>query len=134
MTSKTHMVCDAKGRPNHFILTAGQVNDATQALALLRHGPVAVVIADKGYDSDTIREHIETMGAQAVIPPRSNRKNPPACDLELYKERNKIERLFNILKHFRRLATRYDRRAVYFTSSIAIVATTIWLQAIVDSA
>lgn len=128
------MVCDAKGRPIRFILTAGQVNDATQALALLRHGPVGAVIADKAYDSDTIREHIETMGAQAVIPPRSNRKNPPACDLELYKERNKIERLFNKLKHFRRFATRYDRRAVYFTSSIAIVATTIWLQAIVDSA
>ncbi len=134
MTSKIHMVADAQGRPIRFILTAGQVHDATQAIDLMEGIPAGAVIADKAYDSDDIREHIANHQAEAVIPPRSNRKNPPEWDKSLYKQRNKIERLFGKLKHFRRFATRYDRRAIYFRSTIAIVAAMIWLQSIVDSA
>ena len=128
------MAADAQGRPLSFRLTAGQVHDATQAIALMEDCPAGAVIADKAYDSDEIRGHIKSLDAEAVIPPRANRRNPPDWDKSLYKERNKIERLFNKLKHFRRLATRYDRRAVYFRSTIAIAAAMIWLQAIVDSA
>jgi len=128
------MAADARGRPIHFIVTAGQAHDAPQAIPLMEGLSAGAFIADKAYDSDDIRDHIESLEAQAVIPPKSNRINPPAWDKELYKERNKIERLFNKLKHFRRLATRYDRRAIYFRSTIAIAAAMIWLQSIVDSA
>ncbi len=128
------MAADAKGRPLRFILTAGQAHDAPQAIGLMEGISASAVIADKAYDSDDIRDHIEALEAEAVIPPKSNRTKPPQWDRDLYKERNKIERLFNKLKHFRRFATRYDRRATYFRSTIAIAAAMIWLQSIVDSA
>ena len=134
LSTKIHMAADAEGRPLSFIVTGGQVHDATQAVNLIGSVAVGAVIADKAYDSDAIRDHIVTLEAEVVIPPRSNRKNPPEWDRELYKQRNKIERLFNRLKHFRRIATRFDRRAIYFRASIAIAAAMIWLQSIVDSA
>ena len=65
------------------------------------------VIADRGYDADVLVAQSESIGAQAVIPPKRNRKLPRAYDRELYKQRNRIERCFNKLKHFRRFATRY---------------------------
>ena len=113
---------------------AGRSPSMKQAIDLMADIPAGAVIADKAYDSDDIRDQIESIEVVAVIPPRSNRVNPPQWDKALYKERNKIERLFNRLKHFRRFATRYDRRAIYFRSTIAIAAAMIWLQSIVHSA
>ena len=72
------------------------------------------VIADKAYDSNAIRETVETAGMKAVIPSKRSRKTIIPHDAALYRERNRIERCFNKLKHFRRLATRYDRRACHF--------------------
>ena len=86
------------------------------------------VLADKGYDADYIREAVEKIGAVAVIPPKSNRKTPRSYDKEIYKERNLIERLFNKLKHFRRIATRYDKTALSFMSFLNIVAIYLWLK------
>jgi transposase len=85
------MLADALGRPMRFVLTAGQVNDATQADRLLEGaGSIHTthVIADRGYDSERILEKVEELGANAVIPPRSNRKAQREYDRELYKERN----------------------------------------------
>ncbi len=70
------------------------------------------MIADKGYDSENVLGKVKELGALAVIPPRSNRKVQREHDRELYKERNLIERAFNKLKRFRRIATRYDRKAL----------------------
>ena len=86
------------------------------------------VLADKGYDADYIIEAVEDMGAVAVIPPKSNRKTPREYDQYLYKERNLIERLFNKLKNFRRIATRYDKTALSFMSFLNIAATYLWLK------
>ena len=86
------------------------------------------VLADKGYDADYIIEAVEDMGAIAVIPPKSNRRTPREYDKELYKERNLIERLFNKLKHFRRIATRYDKTALSFMSFLNIAAIYLWLK------
>ena len=86
------------------------------------------VLADKGYDADYIIEAVEDMGAIAVIPPKSNRKTLREYDKELYKERNLIERLFNKLKQFRRVATRYDKTALSFMSFINIAAIYLWLK------
>ena len=109
-----------------FILTGGQVHDATQAIPLLTGIKATHVIGDKGYDSDRIREFAEQQGIVAVIPARSNRKSPRQYDEELYKQRNVIERTFNRLKHWRRIATRYDRRSSYFLASLYLVAALIW--------
>lgn len=86
------------------------------------------VLADKGYDADYIVEAVEKIGAIAVIPPKSNRNNPRKYDKELYKERNLVERLFNKLKHFRRVATRYDKTALSFMSFLNIAAICLWLK------
>lgn len=67
------------------------------------------VIADKGYDSDPLVRRIEAKGAQAVIPPKKNRKVPREHDEHLYKERNKVERFIHLLKQYRRVATRYEK-------------------------
>ena len=72
----------------------------------LAPGEADFVLADKGYDSDAILRFIHEQGAIAVIPPRSNRKVQREYDRELYKQRNLIERAFNKLKHWRRIATR----------------------------
>jgi putative transposase len=80
------------------------------------------VIADKGYDIAGLLEKIEELGASAVIPPKYNRKEQREYDTELYKERNLIERAFNKLKRFRRMATRYDRKALYFRSILSVAA------------
>jgi len=108
------MAVDAQGRPARFVLTGGEAHDATQALALLEGFSPSHVIADKGYDSQHIVAYVERRNAVAVIPSRSNHKTPrPYCKI-LYKSRNVIERCFNRLKHFRRIATRYDRKARHF--------------------
>ena len=92
-------------------MTAGQAADVTQAEALVADQEAGHVIADKGYDSAKLVEAIEAGGAVAVIPPRSNRKQPRDYDRHLYKERNLVERFINRVKQCRRVATRYDKTA-----------------------
>ena len=77
---------------------------------------------DKGYDADRIRERLAIDGIAAVIPPMSSRCQKPSYDKELYRGRNRIERFFNKLKPFRRLATRYDKLAKTFLASLCLVA------------
>ncbi len=88
----------------------------------------AAVLADKGYDADYIVEAAEAMGAEVVIPPRSMRKKPRTIDKDLYKERNLIERLFNKLKHFRRVATRYDKTASAYLAFVLLAGIFLWLR------
>ncbi len=128
MTSKIHTLCDALGNPIKFVVTPGQASDYTQAEALLEDIEGQYVLADKGYDSNAIVETVEHMGAEAVIPPRSNRKVPREYDVDLYKERNLIERLFNKMKHFRRIATRYEKLTVNFESLIYFVWACLWIR------
>jgi transposase len=120
------MATDAKGRPLRFILTGGQVHDVTQASALVAGWQPSHVIADKGYDSQAFVDSIEQVGALAVIPPRSSRKSPRAYEAELYKQRNLIEQCLYKLKHFRRIATRYDRKATYFLAFLYLAAASVW--------
>ena len=86
------------------------------------------VLADKAYDSNAIRECIAELGASAVIPCTATRKQPIDYDYNIYKERNRVERYFNKLKHFRRIATRYDRREIYFLAFILIACAMIWMR------
>lgn len=117
-TSKIHAIVDALGNPLRFTLTPGQRNDSTQAEPLLDSYQPAAVIADKAYDSNAILTMIESRGAEAVIPSRRNRLIIREIDTNLYKDRNKIERFFNRLKHYRRIATRYDKKAQNYLSFI----------------
>jgi transposase len=88
---------------------------------------IRALIADKGYDSDLIRETLCHAHIEPVIPSRSNRKQPVSFDQKAYRERNRIERLFNRLKNWRRVATRYDKSAASFLAFITIASVTQWL-------
>jgi len=122
------MVCDTLGRPLRFILTAGQSGDILQAPALLDGFRAEAVLADKAYDSNALRHIIADSGAEAVIPSNRTRKVIIPHDQAVYRHRNRIERCFNKLKHFRRFATRYDRRAIHFLSFIQLAAAMIWMR------
>jgi transposase len=126
LSTKIHMVSDARGRPLRLILTPGQVNDITQAQALLQGWRPSHVLADKGYDSRALVADIQTMGAVAVIPPRSCQQDR-AFDATIYRERNAIERSFARLKQWRRLATRYDRKDANFLAFLHIASFLIWV-------
>jgi transposase len=121
------MAVDGRGRPLRVILTPGQRGDVTQAPALLVGLRPDRVLADKAYDANALRQIIASMNAEAVIPCNPTRKVPIPYDVEAYKARNLIERCFNKLKHFRRIATRYDRRAANFLSFILIAAALQWM-------
>lgn len=127
-TTKIHATCDSHGNPLRFILTGGQRSDFIPALDLLTGHKVQAVLADRGYDSDAIVSAIAEVGAEAVIPPKRNRKIQREYDTHLYKERNLVERLFNRLKNFRRVATRYDKLDVTYLGFIYLAAIWIWLQ------
>ena len=86
------------------------------------------VLADAAYDSNHIRDRIAAIGARAVIPCNPTRKRLIAHDKDIYKARNRIERCFNKLKHFRRIATRYDRRASHFLAFILIACAMLWMR------
>lgn len=118
---------DALGNPLRWILTGGQTADITQAPALIAGWRMQTVVGDKGYDADALVAQINAAGAKAVIPPRSNRREPRAYDRHVYKDRNLVERFFNRLKQFRRIATRYDKLANNFISLLNLVCAYIWL-------
>ncbi len=122
-----HAAVDALGNPVRFILTAGQYSEIRQADALIEGFSADYVIADKGYDSDLFIVAIESGEAIAVIPSRRNRTTERAYDEHLYRERNLVERVFQKLKHYRRIATRYERLAITYQAMLSLVATVIWL-------
>ena len=127
LTTKIHAAVDALGNPVRTILTAGQQADITQAEALIAGFAANSVLADKGYDADAFVAKIESQGAHAVIPPRSNRNEQRAVDWYLYKNRNLVERFFNRLKQYRRVATRYDKLDTSFLCFIFLACSIIWL-------
>lgn len=127
-STKIHVACDSQGKPLRFILTPGQGSDYQQALALLEGFKPQAVLADKGYDADYIIEAVEKVDAVCVIPSTKNRKIARKYDRILYKERNQIERLFNKLKNFRRVATRYDKLDIAFHSFICLAGIYLWLK------
>jgi transposase len=105
------------------MLTGGQVADGKAGAALLADLPDCEILhADKGYDSNAIREQVRDCGALANIPPKANRKWKNCFSPFLYRNRNAIERMFCRLKDFRRIATRYDRNAVTFLSAVCLAA------------
>jgi putative transposase len=119
------MLADTFGRPLRFRITPGQASDIASAPHLLEGQRAGAVLADKAYDGNDLRGRIAGMNATAVIPSKRNRKVVIPHDASIYKHRNQIERCFGRLKHFRRFATRYDRRTVHFTGFVHLAAAMI---------
>ena len=109
-------------------LTAGQASDIGQAETLLADHQPEAVIADKGYDSNAFVQVIQNRGAEAVIPPKSNRSQSREYDRYTYKERNLVERFWSKAKQFRRVATRYEKKAANFLAFVHLAAIMIMLK------
>ena len=119
-TTKIHLAVDAHGHPIDFEITGGEVHDSQAAPELIDLvGKAEYLIADKGYDSDSIRNKAREHGIKPVIPKRRNAKQPnPDFDCYLYKLRHLVENMFARLKQFRSIATRYEKLARNFESML----------------
>ena len=129
LTTKIHALVDAIGRPILLKLTEGQAHDGRSAADMFGSvGPGQTLLADRAYDSDRLRDALAERGAVANIRLMPTRKRLPSFDPDLYKQRNQIERFFSKLKHFRAVATRYDKRDDNFLASVQLASIRIWLR------
>ncbi len=129
LTTKIHAMVDANGLPINLQLSEGQAYDghsAFEMLDTLKAGDI--LLADRAYDADALRQEIAAKGAFANIPPMPQRKTKPVFDKFLYRYRNLVERFFSKLKHFRAVATRYDKRDDNFLASIQLASIRLWLR------
>lgn len=118
---------DALGNPLRIILSVGQRADITQAEALLAGYETDAVLADRGYDANALIEWLEQASTQVVIPAKKSRLVERIIDENLYKDRNKVERYFNKLKQYRRVATRYEKTARCFAGFVYLASAMILL-------
>lgn len=129
LTRKIHALVDAEGRPIALKITEGQAHDGRAAADMLDGlGAGQTLLGDRAYDSDALRERMAEQGAWANVKPMPNRKRVPAFCRFLYKDRNRVERFFSKLKHFRAVATRYDKDPNNFLASVKLAALRIWLR------
>jgi transposase len=111
-----------------LILTAGQVHEVTQAVRLIADLPLVSVIADKAYDTDAFRTYLIEAEADAVIPPSARRIPELSYDEEAYKLRYRIECFINKIKHYRRIATRYEKTVLSFFSMLCLAEAMILMR------
>lgn len=130
LTTKIHALVDGAGLPIALKLTPGQAHDGRSAADMLATvGPGQVLLADRAYDSDALRQTLAARGAWANIKPVARRKRTLAFSAFLYKDRNLVERFFNKLKHFRGVATRYDKLAENYLAGVKLASARIWMRA-----
>lgn len=125
---KIHAAADGLGLPIKFILTGGQAADISQAIPLMTGISAQACLADKAYDSDVFLAWLKELGIKVVIPPKANRKEKRECDWWHYKERHVVECMFGKLKYFRRIAMRYEKKAINFMGMLALAAALLWLR------
>jgi transposase len=120
---------NGSGLPVRLLLTPGQASDKTTAPELV--GPLGLtgdVVGDRGYFGQAVIAAIEASGATAHIPSQSNVRVVRTVDRDLYRERNKVERFFNRLKHFRGIATRYFKTAANFLAALHLACSRLWIR------
>lgn len=130
-TTKIHVTADAHGNPIDFEITGGEVHDSKAAGKLIEKMSELAenFVADKGYDSEAIRDQVRKKGVTPIIPLRSNSiKQNPEFDSHIYKLRHLVENLFARLKHYRSIATRFEKLARNFKAIVFIACTLIWMK------
>jgi len=129
LSTKINAVVDQAGMPVRLVLSQGQSSDKTVAPTLIEGlKPDRDLVADRGYDARAIIDLVQSRGGRAHIPTCRDRKVQRSVDRELYRQRNLVEHFFNKLKHFRRIATRYDKTARNFLAATLLAATRLWLR------
>ena len=138
-STKIHLRAEGGGKPLTFRLTAGQCHEAVEFERLMEQGAVhrpgrgrpklrpKRVVGAKGYRSKRIRQYLQRRGIRMTIPRKANERQTGCFDRASYRERNRIERLINRLKQYRRIATRYEQRAANYVAMLTIVAVRFWL-------
>ena len=128
--TKVDAVVDGLGNPIRLIITGGEVHDSKEGISLLEGFDLteSAVLGDKAYGTTEILAYIRDSGGTVVIPPKSNATDPWECDFSHYKERHAVECFFNKLKHFRRIATRYDKLSSMFQAFVYLACIMIWLK------
>jgi transposase len=129
LTTKIHALVDANGLPVLLKLTEGQAHDGRSAAGMLDNiGEGQILLADRAYDSDALRQEVARRGGWANIKPMPGRVNIPAFSPFLYRFRNLVERFFNKLKHFRAIATRFEKHDANFLALVKLAAARIWMR------
>ena len=130
LTTKIHALVDANGLPVALKLTEGQAHDGRNAADMLGNiGAGQILLADRAYDSDGLRNELADRGAWANVKPLARRINVPVFSRFLYRYRNLVERFFNKLKHFRAVATRFEKHDANYLALIKLAAARIWMRA-----
>ena len=129
LTTKIHALVDANGNPIALKLTAGQAHDGKSASDMLDSlGKGQTLLADSAYDSDALRNAMNDRGAWANVKPMPGRVNIPAFSPFLYRFRNLVERFFSKLKHFRAIATRFEKHDANYLGLVKLAAIKIWMR------
>jgi transposase len=129
LTTKIHAIVDANGLPMLLKLTAGQAHDGRSAADMLGHmGKGQILLADRAYDSDALRQMLADQGAWANIKPMPRRVRVLAFSKFLYRYRNLVERFFSKIKHFRAVATRYENHAENYLALVKLASARIWMR------
>ena len=129
LTTKIHAVVDANGLPVTLKLTEGQAHDGRSAADMLDSVAAGqILIADRAYDSDAMRQILANRGAWANVKPMPGRVNIPPFSAYLYRFRNLVERFFNKLKHFRAIATRFEKHDANYLALVKLAAARIWMR------
>jgi transposase len=129
LTTKIHALVDANGLPVVLKLTEGQAHDGRSATDMLTNvGEGQILLADRAYDSDALRQDVASRGGWANVKPMPGRVNVPAFSPFLYRYRNLVERFFNKLKHFRAVATRFEKHDANYLALVKLAAARIWMR------
>lgn len=138
-STKIHLRCDGNGKPITFLLTVGERHEAVVFEQLMEQGEVKRagagrprfrpkrVVGDKGYSSGAIRRYLRRRGICYSIPRKDNEKHRGKFDKSLYRQRNQVERCFNRLKQYRRIATRYEKNAQNYLAMLTVASIILWL-------
>ena len=129
LTTKIHALVDVEGRPVVLKFTPGQAHDGRSAADMLGGlGEGQILLADRAYDSNALRQAMDAQGAWACVKPMPGRKHPLAFSAFLYRHRNLVEHFFNKIKHYRAIATRYEKHADNYLALVKLAAVRIWLR------
>lgn len=138
-TTKIHLRCEGNGKPVTFLLSVGERHEAVVFEQLMEQGVVKRsragrprlrprrVVGDKGYSSGNIRRYLRRRGIRLTIPRKSNECRRGKFDKSIYRQRNLVERCFNRLKQFRRIATRYEKNAHNYLAMLTLASILLWL-------
>jgi transposase len=129
LTTKIHAVVDANGNPITLKLSEGQAHDGRSAADMLGSvGAGQTLLADRAYDSDALRQTLAERGAWANVKPMPRRAKVPTFSSYLYRFRNLVERFFSKLKHFRAIATRFEKHDANYLALVKLAAARIWMR------